>query len=136
MRKYILPDKIVYFERRKHPRMLVDYVSEVFEECRLLFISVINLSEGGAGIFLPKRFSVGTKIDVKIDYALCESLYDTFERINIPFKAEIIWIKKHGSFYRGGLKIVYIANKDLIRLQSRLKGLQEQEIFQKAFLND
>ena len=79
-----LSDKNIIFERRKHDRLEVDYVSEVYETCQFLFISVINLSVGGAGIVLPKRLPVGSKIDINISYALCESIYDKFQRINIP----------------------------------------------------
>ncbi|MBN1520906.1 MAG: PilZ domain-containing protein, partial [Candidatus Aureabacteria bacterium] len=122
-------------DRRKYPRFNVAYVSEVFEKCRLVFTTIINVSKGGAGIYLPKDFSRGSRIDLNISYELCEKPLDQFERINIPVKAEIIWTKKEGSLFRGGLKILYIDKKDLEKLQERLSTLQKKALFESKALN-
>lgn len=117
-------DSNIIPERRSYPRYSVEYVSEVYLCRDILFTTIVDISQGGAGIRLPKGFKIGSLFDLRINYKLCESMLAKFERINIRIKAELIWIKKMDSIYRGGLKIIDIDFKDLSKLKKYLYDLE------------
>jgi len=111
-------------ERRKHQRYTVEYISEVYQGDEFLFLTVLDISEGGAGIMLPSKFNTGNMMQLRINYRLCDHINSSFERIDISLKAEVIWVKTHGSVYRAGLKISDIEENDLTRLKNNINKLK------------
>jgi hypothetical protein len=110
-------------ERRMYPRCRVDFVSEVYDGSEILFTTVVNLSEVGVGILLPKEFEEGSLFDLRIDYRLCESMLTKFERLNILIKAKLIWLKNIDGEFRGGLEIVTIESADLEKLRMHIRDV-------------
>ena len=117
-------DSKAILDRRAYPRYPVEYVSEVYLGRDILFTTIIDISQEGAGIRLPKEFKTGSLFDIRLNYKLCESMLDKFERINICIKAELIWIKGIDTIYRGGLKIIDVDSKDFSKLKKYLYDLE------------
>jgi len=118
-------DSNEFVERRVYPRFPVEYVSEVYLGSDILFTTVIDISKGGVGLRLPKGFDVGALFDLRINYKLCDNLMAKFERIDIRIMTELVWIKKIDSAYRGGLKILNIEPKGLVKLEKCLRDLEQ-----------
>ena len=111
-------------ERRRFPRYAVHYIAKVFLDDQMLCGTIINISEGGVGILLPKRLSINSVLDLKIRNILSED-----ESGSIDLKARIVWMNEEeiiDGMYRAGLEIVDSLEEDLEILVEHIQYLDEQ----------
>ena len=114
-----------FIERRRHPRYEVRYIVKVWLDERILCGTVINISEGGAGILLPIVLPIGRIINLEI-----EGMPGGEAIEKIKLKAKIVWMHNEEflpGMYRGGLEITDIDDRDLDILRSHIKKLKEQQ---------
>ena len=85
--------------------------------------TVIDISEGGVGILLPKILKVGEILSLNI-----KSILET-DPFAIKFKAKLKWMNDKESFegmFRGGLEIDEISKGNLDKLREHIQYLDNQ----------
>ena len=113
-----------FVERRRFPRYDVRYIAKVFLNDKMLCGTIINISEGGVGILLPKRLSINSVLGLKIRNILSED-----ESKTIDLKARIVWMNEKeiiNGMYKAGLEIADISEEDLAILVEHIQYLEEQ----------
>lgn len=111
-------------ERRRFPRYAVHYIAKVFLNDKMLCGTIINISERGIGILLPKRLSLNSVLGLKIRNILSED-----ESKGIDLKARIVWMNEKeiiDGMYRAGLEIVGSSEEDLEILVEHIQYLDGQ----------
>ena len=102
-------------ERRKTPRFSSDFYTECEIESEKIFITVVDISNGGLRIMLSKQYGKGTRIHLNIN---------TFDDL-ISFTSRIVWIKEIGEGSGGfvaGLEIIEITDKDRSKYEKVVAG--------------
>ena len=118
-----LPLKSVFCERRLYPRYTVHYLCDVYLGDEVLFATVLDISENGIGITLPKEFYEGEVLNLKINCKLINKQEKTLQKINIYLRAKIVWIKEEGKMFKAGLHITDISYDDLNKLREHIEYL-------------
>ena len=104
-------------ERRQFPRYAVRYAAKVYLDDKMLCGTIIDISKGGIGILLPKKFDIGNILDIGIRNLLNEKAIN-----DIRFKLKIVWINKVDieGMYRAGLEIIEISEDNLEKLRKNI----------------
>ncbi|MCK5706453.1 MAG: PilZ domain-containing protein [Candidatus Aureabacteria bacterium] len=117
-------EKDNFVERRQFPRHAVRYIAKVFIDEEMLCGTIIDVSEGGLGILLPKVLPIGFELKLEIRNILSEESSE-----GLTFKAKIAWMNETESMkgmYRGGLEISEISEKSLDALKDHIQNLADQ----------
>ena len=113
-------------EKRFYPRFTVHYLADVYMGDEILFATVMDISENGIGISLPRKFFLGEILNLRINCNLINDARGELTKVNIYMRAEVIWIDKKDDFYRSGLKISDIAYDDLVKLRDHICYLESR----------
>ena len=92
-------------EKRIFPRFKVHYLADVYMGDEILFATVIDISQNGIGIVLPKKFFIKEILNIRINCNLINKEKSELQKVNIYLRAQIIWIKKEDSLY---LSLIHI----------------------------
>ena len=113
-----------FVEKRKHPRFEVQYLARISLEDKDLITTVIDISESGAGLMLPKGVPVGEELFIKVK---CGPSRDKIRDIGL--KAKIIWLneKSEEDFCKTGLQIMDISQEDLKILKRNIQELSGKQ---------
>jgi hypothetical protein len=103
------------FERRKHPRFLVELPVEYrrANDSRVRPGHTINFSEDGLMISVSEQMEIGEQLEMKIYFSSGSSL------ITIEAVVKIAWVDveiKEDGYYRFGVRFVNISPVDMERL--------------------
>ncbi len=120
-----LSPKSVSCDRRLHPRYSVHYLCDVYLGSEVLFATVLDISEKGVGIILPKEFFENEMLNLKINCRLIDNENNRLEKVNIYLRASVVWIKKDGDLYKAGLKICDISYEDMAKLRDHINFLKK-----------
>lgn len=107
-------------DRRLHQRYQVQYLAYTFHNNEQLGVSVIDISERGAGVLLPRKFLPDEELKIRVRCG------PSFDKINeIELKARVVWSddKATDNMYRTGLKISDISNDDFDKLKKNIMEL-------------
>ncbi|MCK5706228.1 MAG: PilZ domain-containing protein [Candidatus Aureabacteria bacterium] len=117
-------------DRRHSPRFRVDYLANISSSFENIFATVIDISENGIGIILPKEFYVGDQINVSISSDLYQEKKPDLIKFNINMETEIVWIKKDDdkNMFRAGLKIISMEKEDLKKLRDHVNNLVDESL--------
>lgn len=109
-----------FVERRQNPRYQVQYLANVFYHDEDLGSAVIDLSESGAGIVLPREIPEGEELSLKIRVGPSRQQIKSIE-----LHARIVWIKHDDpeDIFRAGLQIVNISKDHLAILKASINEL-------------
>ncbi|MBN2144248.1 MAG: PilZ domain-containing protein [Candidatus Aureabacteria bacterium] len=109
-------------ERRQFTRFHADFYSECDIEGEKIFITFVDISQGGLRILLTKYFPPDIRLQLKIN---------TFDNI-LSMLTRIVWIQKldlPGNQFQAGLEILSISEDDRIKyhelIQGKLKAIDE-----------
>ena len=116
--------------KRIHQRYNVHYLADVYLGAEILFATVVDISETGADIILPRKFYMNEILNLRISCNLINKERSELEKVNIYLRAEIVWIKEIESMYKAGLKIIDIAYEDTVKLRDHLRYLKERMLWE------
>ena len=116
-----------FVERRLFPRYAVRYLAKVYLNEEMLCGTVINISEGGVGILLPKIIPVGDVLTLGIRNIIQKEEGEEEDK-EMKFKAKIAWLSEESTdgMYRGGLEITDISEEILEKLIDHIQYLDDQ----------
>jgi len=113
-----------FVEKRKHPRFEVQYLAGVTLENKELITTVIDVSENGAGVMLPKGIPVGEELFIKVK---CGPSSNKIKDIGL--KAKIIWLSEEieENLCKAGLEITDIPQEDFKVLKKNIQELSGKQ---------
>ena len=119
---------IATFEKRRHPRFLLDLPLEYYPEdsSGVCTGRTGNASKGGLLVYLAEQPDLGQHLRVKLFFTLGKEL------VAISALSEVVWINtyfgKEGD-YQCGLRFTEISSEDLQKLESFLDQLSRSQKF-------
>jgi len=116
--------------KRVHQRYNVHYLADVYLGNEILFATVVDMSETGADIVLPRKFYLNEILNLRINCNLIHKEKSELEKVNIYLRAEIVRIKEVEGMYKAGLKIIDIAYEDTVKLRDHLRYLEERMLWE------
>ncbi|MCK5706554.1 MAG: response regulator [Candidatus Aureabacteria bacterium] len=113
-------------DRREHPRYNVQYLACATLHGKKLGSTIIDISESGAGILLPKEVHKGEQIDITVR---CGPSKEHIREINL--KTKVVWIDENENddddMCRAGLQIIDVAPKDLEILKKNIQEISGRQ---------
>ena len=116
-------------EKRIHQRYNVHYLADVYLGDEILFATVVDMSETGIDIVLPRKFYMNEILNLRISCSLIHKEKSEMEKVNIYLRAEIVWIKEMEKMCKAGLRIIDIAYEDTVKLRDHLRYLDERMLW-------
>lgn len=119
--------KVVGFDRRKHPRYLVEVPLDYTDGHTAAASTGLtaNASEGGLMTFLGERVDVGTVLNVTLLFRLGFSLTSMESRTLVVWRDDV-W-KEYLDNYRYGLMFLEPKSTELEKLRRLFKNSERQE---------
>lgn len=120
-------------EKRRYLRFLVRYTANIYMNEEVIPATVLDISEGGAGIIIAKKLLFHDELFIKIKFRLEEA-----HRSHVQFKARVIWTEPAhiNEMYIGGLEITEITHTDLKIFQQLLEELYVRDFIQTKYEKD
>ena len=113
-------------EKRSYQRYNVHYLADVYLGDEILFATVVDMSETGVDIVLPRKFYMNEILNLRISCSLIHKEKSELEKVNIYLRAEIVRIEEIEKMCKAGLKIIDIAYEDTVKLRDHLRYLDER----------
>lgn len=108
------------YERRSQKRFSVKYLAHVYLDEKILCSTVINITDKGIGILIPKDVPPDETLQIRME---CRKGKET--KTEVYLEATVVWTKedKRSGMFRAGLEISYISEENLNRLREHIEAI-------------